>query len=222
MARRRRPPRPGALADLSPSRIIKQIALLQLSYYGVAIVLIVFTTFVAGRHPDTKAILDWRELRGDVTTGWTLALCWLLGSLITYVTCDGREQPTSCTTADRAHSVIPILLLIARSKLVPDFALTIHFIHLIVTSLYSHAIPNTLYWWLVQAASATLMIFLGMWACQWRELQPMAFGGKAKSPAKATANEGEGYEMGTLRGAGRDGGGSYENVGAEASSKEPA
>jgi hypothetical protein len=85
MARRRRPPRPGALADLSPSRILKQIALLQAFYYGVAIVLIVFTTFVAGRHPDAKAILDWRELRGDVTTGWTLALCWLLGSLITYV-----------------------------------------------------------------------------------------------------------------------------------------
>jgi hypothetical protein len=85
MARRRRPPRPGALADLSPSRILKQIALLQFFYYGVAIVLIVFTTFVAGRHPDAKAILDWRELRGDVTTGWTLALCWLLGSLITYI-----------------------------------------------------------------------------------------------------------------------------------------
>lgn len=61
------------------------MALLQFFYYGVAVVLIVFTTFVAGRHPDTKAILDWRELRGDVTTGWTLALCWLLGSLITYV-----------------------------------------------------------------------------------------------------------------------------------------
>lgn len=196
MARRRRPPRPGALADLSPSRILKQIALLQFFYYGVAIVLIVFTTFVAGRHPDTKAILDWRELRGDVTTGWTLALCWLLGSLIT---------------------VIPILLLIARSKLVPDFALTIHFIHLIVTSLYAHRIPNTLYWWLVQAASAALMVSLGMWACQWRELQPMAFGGKGKARAQ---DEGEGHEMGNLRGAGRDGAGSYEPVNAGASSKE--
>ena len=92
MARRRRPPRPGALADLSPSRILKQMALLQLFYYGVAIVLIVFTTFVAGRHPDAKAILDWRELRGDVTTGWTLALCWLLGSLITYVSLSHSEH----------------------------------------------------------------------------------------------------------------------------------
>lgn len=218
MARRRRPPRPGALADLSPSRILKQIALLQFFYYGVAIVLIVFTTFVAGRHPNAEAILDWRELRGDVTTGWTLALCWLLGSLITYVVLMLDPQ---VPIANSAHSVIPILLLIARSKLVPDFALTIHFIHLIVTSLYTHVIPDTLYWWLVQGASAALMVSLGMWACQWRELQPMAFGGKAKSPTK-TADEGEGYEMGTLRGAGRDGAGSYENVGAEASRKEPA
>jgi hypothetical protein len=95
MARRRRPPRPGALADLSPSRIVKQIVFLQFSYYGVAIILIIFTTFVAGRHPNAKAIFDWRELRGDVTTGWTLALCWLLGSLITYVACRGRSSSTS-------------------------------------------------------------------------------------------------------------------------------
>jgi hypothetical protein len=135
-----------------------------------------------------------------------------------------RSSPATCLykETNRVHSVIPILLLIARSKLVPDFALTIHFIHLIVTSLYSHSVPNTLYWWLVQVASAALMVFLGMWACQWRELQPMAFGGKAKSPAKASGNDGEGYEMGTLRGAGRDGAGSYENVDAEASRKEPA
>jgi hypothetical protein len=108
--------------------------------------------------------------------------------------------------------------LIARSKLVPDFALTIHFIHLVVTSLYSHGIPNTLYWWFVQAASATLMVSLGMWACQWRELQPMAFGGKPTAPAKAANIEGEGFEMGVIRGS--DGAGRYETVG-EGSSREP-
>ena len=78
MARRRRPPRPGALADLSPLRIASQIALLQLCYYGAALVLIVFTTFVAGQHPDPSLLLDWKNVRGDVTTGWTLGLCWVL------------------------------------------------------------------------------------------------------------------------------------------------
>lgn len=112
--------------------------------------------------------------------------------------------------ADYMCRVIPILLLIARSKLVPDFAITIHIIHLLVTSLYSHAVPTSLYWWLVQGASAGLMVSLGMWACQWRELQPMVFGGKGKE--RAGQGEGEGHEMGTLRGAGRDGAGRYEGV----------
>lgn len=85
MPRRRRPPRPGALADLAPTRILTQIALLQVFHYMAAIVLIVFTTFVAGRHPSPAIIFDWRELRGDVTTGWTLGLCWVLAGLITYV-----------------------------------------------------------------------------------------------------------------------------------------
>lgn len=211
MARRRRPPRPGALADLSPLRILAQMALLQLSFYGAALVLIVFTTFVAGHHPDASLLLDWHNLRGDVTTGWTLGLCWMLDSLIT---------------------VIPILLLIARSKLVPDFALTIHGVHLVVTSLYTREIPTTLYWWFIQVCSAGLMIGLGMWACQWRELQPMAFGGKSTTkraeadaanghpPEPNSVEEGEGYDMGTGRGRGRDGAGAYEMVGM--APREPA
>jgi hypothetical protein len=48
----------------------------------------------------------------------------------------------------------------------------------------------------------------------------MAFGGKAKAPAKATKNEGEGFEMGAIRGTGDDGAGRYETVG-EGSSREP-
>lgn len=37
----------------------------------------------------------------------------------------------------------------------------------------------------------------------------MAFGGNGKGRGQ---NEGEGHEMGTVRGAGRDGGGRYEGV----------
>ncbi|KAF2717395.1 hypothetical protein K431DRAFT_193604, partial [Polychaeton citri CBS 116435] len=160
---RRRPPRPGALADLAPLRILTQIALLQLFYYAIAALLIVFTTFVAGQKPSLALVLDWHQVRGDVTTGWTLALCWMLDALVT---------------------VIPILLLIARSKLVPDFAVTIHVLHLITTTFYTRSLPTTFYWWLVQACSAGLMVALGMWACQWRELQPLAFGGRKSTKGK--------------------------------------
>ena len=84
MARRRRPPRPGALGDLRPLRILAQILALQTLYYAIALVLIVFTTIVAGRHPSPGLLFDWHNLRGDVTTGWTLGLCWMLGSLMMY------------------------------------------------------------------------------------------------------------------------------------------
>lgn len=84
MARRRRPPRPGALADLAPLRILTQILTLQACYYGVAIILVVFTSIVAGRHVETGLLFDWHNIRADVTTGWTLGLCWILDGVITY------------------------------------------------------------------------------------------------------------------------------------------
>lgn len=107
------------------------------------------------------------------------------------------------------HSVIPLLLLIARSKLVPDFALTIHGIHLVCTSLYSHAVPRNLFWWGLQAASATLMVSLGIWSCQWRELQPLKFGALlgggngaasgAHDNQASAGTQGEDLEMGEMK-----------------------
>lgn len=32
-------------------------------------------------------------------------------------------------------------------------------------------------WWLTTAASSAVCVALGMWGCQWRELQPVFFGG---------------------------------------------
>lgn len=87
------------------------------------------------------------------------------------------------------YSVILLLLLVSRSKLIPDFALTIHFVHLIATSLYTHSIPSNWLWWGLQCASAALMTFLGMWACQWRELQPISFGGTSSSSAQQQSQQ---------------------------------
>jgi hypothetical protein len=84
MPRRRRPPRPGALADLSPTRIASQIVLLQLAYYACAGVLIVFTALVAGKEVSLDLLLDWETLRGDTTVGWTLGLVWMLVGMTRY------------------------------------------------------------------------------------------------------------------------------------------
>jgi hypothetical protein len=121
--------------------------------------------------------------------------------------------------------VVSILLLISRSKLVPDFALTLHFIHLIVVSLYSKSIPQNMLWWALQVASTAVMTSLGVWTCQYRELRPINFGGSAQSTTGESSNtattdeagdEEQGYGRGRGRGRGRDGAGEYEMVGMKA------
>ncbi len=85
MARRRRPPRPGALTELPPLKILSQILLLQAIWYLAGTLLILFTALVAGKHFSFDLVLSWRALRGDTTVGWMLGLVWLLNSLIGYV-----------------------------------------------------------------------------------------------------------------------------------------
>ncbi|KAL9595159.1 MAG: hypothetical protein Q9219_006615 [cf. Caloplaca sp. 3 TL-2023] len=176
--RHRRPPRPGRLQTLSPPRILTQILTLQLLHYLIGSGLILFTALAAGKRFSADLVLDWRSLRGDTAVGWTLGLCWVL---------------------DAGAGIIFLLLLIARSKLVLDFALTIHLLHLIITSLYTKSIPTNLLWWGLQSVSAGIMVMGGVWACRWRELRPIEFGG-------------EGGKKGRSR-EGRDGGGEYELVG---------
>ncbi|KAI9863483.1 MAG: hypothetical protein M1824_000163 [Vezdaea acicularis] len=164
----RKPPRAGALNALSPLRIATQILALQAIYYATGSFLICFTAVVAGARVDAGLILDWRRVRGDTTLGWLVGFVWLVNAVF---------------------GAISLLLLIARSKLIPDFALTIHLLHLLLTSLYTRAIPSHALWWALQAASAALMTALGVWSCRWREMRPISFGGGAAAAA-ATAPDG--------------------------------
>lgn len=105
-----------------------------------------------------------------------------------------------------------------------DFTLTLHGLHLVITTVYAREVPRNWLWWALQGASAGLMAAGGVWACRWRELKPIQFGGKAPPPAAAAVTRrgggaeeeeegGAGFEMGRGRGRGRDGGGEYEMVG---------
>jgi hypothetical protein len=82
MPPRRRPPRPGALTELPPLKIIRKIFLLQLLYYVCATALVLFATVVAGTVFSLDLIFSWDSLRGDTTVGWLLSLVWLLNSFI--------------------------------------------------------------------------------------------------------------------------------------------
>ncbi|KAI9745882.1 MAG: hypothetical protein M1818_000563 [Claussenomyces sp. TS43310] len=208
MSRRRKPPRPGALTELPPLKILSQIALLQIIYYVSGISLILFTALVAGRAFTLDLVFNWQTLRGDTTVGWMLGFVWMLNAFI---------------------GALALLFLVSRSKLIPDFALTIHFLHLLTTCVYSGSLPTNWLWWALQICSAAFMTTLGVYSCRWRELRPITFGGQAAAPktsgaapADSRSNtesgssqpaDGEmGYGRGGRRGRGRDGAGEYEMV----------
>ncbi|KAF4594953.1 SYS1-related integral membrane protein [Ophiocordyceps camponoti-floridani] len=158
MSRRRRPPRAGALSDLQPAKVATQIALVQTTFYASSLVLMLFTALVAGMPFGPDLVLGWEAVRGDTTRGWLLALVWLLdGGFVT---------------------AVAIVVLVARSKLVVDFAVTVHFLHLVFTTVYAGALPSHSMWWLAMASSSATAIALATWGCRYRELQPVFFGGQ--------------------------------------------
>ncbi|KAI5467985.1 integral membrane protein S linking to the trans Golgi network-domain-containing protein [Mariannaea sp. PMI_226] len=215
MARRRRPPRAGALTELQPLKIAGQIATLQAMYYCAALVLLLFTALVAGTGFSFSMVFGWESVRGDTTHGWLMAFVLLL---------DGGL----CMS-------VAIVVLVARSKLAPDFGLTIHFLHLLVVCFYTGRIPRNAMWWATMLTSSALSVGLGIWGCRYRELQPVFFGGRrilAPTPAGQGATDGGegasvadendiddeemGFSRGRGRGRGRDGAGEYEMAPMEA------
>lgn len=217
MVRRRRPPRAGALTELAPLKIISQMAILQVAYYAAALVLLVFTALVYGNSFSMEWLFGWEPVRGDTTQGWLMAFAWLIdGTLIVS---------------------LGLVFVVARSKLVPDFAISLHVVHLLVTTFYTGHVPRSPFWWLTMAASCAAAVGLGMWGCQYRELRPMFFGGGGKGgggPASSANTSGggngegssgaagaghddrgledeeQGFSRGRGRGRGRDSRGEYE------------
>ncbi|KAK3689640.1 integral membrane protein S linking to the trans Golgi network-domain-containing protein [Podospora appendiculata] len=212
MPRRRRPPRSGALTELPPLKILSQIAALQGLYYLAALVLMSFTVLVTGTHFSADLVFGWAAVRGDTTEGWLMGFVWVLnGGLL---------------------MALAIIFLIGRSKLVLDFALSLHGIHLLVVTFYTGQLPLNTAWWLTMAAASAVSVMLATWGCRYRELRPISFGGNGGGAAAAAASGGnagesgggdlgapgldgdeeEGFTRGRGRGRGRDGAGEYEMV----------
>ncbi|KAI0912572.1 integral membrane protein S linking to the trans Golgi network-domain-containing protein [Ustulina deusta] len=212
MPRRRRPPRPGAIAELPPLRILGQIAALQGIYYAVALVLMLFTSLVMGLQFSLDFVFGWASLRGDNTQGWLIGFVWLC--------CAGAV-------------VVALVVLISRSKLVLDFSLTLHVLHLVVVCVYTGYLPRNLAWWITMLVSGTITVAGGTYGCRWRELRPITFGGGGRNTGNGENSNGSledgggsgdhgdeemGFSRGRGRGRGRDGAGEYEMVGMKGDS----
>jgi hypothetical protein len=139
---------------LAPMRLLKQIVLLQVVYYIMAIVLIAFTLIVGGERFKLETVFSWEPVRLDTTWGWALSMLWLL---------------------DTFFCVLAMTYIVGRSKLALDFTLTLHGINFIVAWLVSGKFPASPLWWGVQVVSTFLMVGLGTWTSQWRELSATFF-----------------------------------------------
>jgi protein SYS1 len=129
--------------------------------------------------------------------------------------------------------VVALVVLISRSKLVLDFSLTLHFLHLIIVFLYTGYIPRNAAWWVTMLASGAITVAGGTYGCRWRELRPITFGGGGRSTGNGENSNGSlergldsgdpgdeemGFSRGRGRGRDRDDAGEYEMVGLKSDS----
>ncbi|KAG0674845.1 hypothetical protein C6P40_002008 [Pichia californica] len=134
-------------------KLTGQIILLQIFYYFTAIVSFYITSMLLGWNFELSWIWSWRIITLENSLGLTLMFLWLLNALF---------------------SVILITFIIGRSKLVWDFALTIHFINLVIVW-FTSGFPKNIYWWLLQCVSLILMMILGIYTTRWIELRDTFF-----------------------------------------------
>ncbi|BEJ14291.1 hypothetical protein CspHIS471_0400580 [Cutaneotrichosporon sp. HIS471] len=85
----------------------------------------------------------------DARRGWIIGATWI----------------TAC-----AVDIAPLYYLIRRPTYILDFALTLNFNHLLFTIYYAKSFPTSLYFWVVQALGAILMIVFGEQLCVKREM----------------------------------------------------
>lgn len=105
-----------------------------------------------------------------------------------------------------------MVLIVIRSKLVLDFALTTHFLHLVTVSLVSGQVPRHFFWYVTMAASSAVGVALGIWGCQYRELRPVFFGGQ-QGGGGSGGGSGGGTQNTANGSAGAGGGGGVGGVG---------
>ena len=91
------------------------------------------------------------------------------------------------------YSIYYLYALVRRPRLILDFALTLIFNHLVLTTYYAASIPTSLFFWLVLISGSILTIVMAEQLCVKREMT----GGLA-IPTLSTEEEVDEMEMGTL------------------------
>lgn len=142
-------------ADITnPSKLLFQIVILQSFYYITALVIFYLISSLNGYDFKIDWIFLWELIALDNAMGLILFALWLFDSLL---------------------CVLFVTIVVGRSKLAWDFAITIHIINLIVVWLYTGKFPTSTLWWCLQVLSAVLLVALSTYLTRWKELRTTFF-----------------------------------------------
>lgn len=137
-----------------PSKLLVQILILQCFYYLTAIVIFFAVSWLNGYDFKIDWVLLWEIISSDNAMGLTLFVLWLFDSLL---------------------CVLFVTIIVGRSKLAWDFAITVHIINLLVVWLYSGQFPTSILWWCLQVLSGVLLVVLSTYLTRWKELRTTFF-----------------------------------------------
>jgi hypothetical protein len=103
----------------------------------------------------------------DPVRGWVIAVCWIAACSAEYV----HPVMSFVPGLTSVRSIYYLYLIVRRPRLILDFALTLIFNHLVLTTYYSASIPTSLFFYLVLIAGATLTIIVAEQLCVRREMR---------------------------------------------------
>ena len=138
----------------NPKKLLIQIILLQVFYYLSALIIFYIVALLNGYEFSIDWIFQWQLVSFENTLGLTLFVLWLFDSLM---------------------CVLFVTIIVGRSKLAWDFAVTIHIINLIITWCYVGKFPTSMLWWMLQVVSAFLLVTLSTYSTRWKELRVTFF-----------------------------------------------
>lgn len=141
-------------APATPLRITAQILVLQCFYYLTALVVFYLYALLNGYDFNVNWVFSWELVAPDNTMGLTLFALWLFDSLL---------------------CVLFVTVIVGRSKLAWDFAVTVHVFNLLVVWLYTAKFPTSLLWWCLQVLSGVLLVTLSTYSTRWKELRTTFF-----------------------------------------------
>lgn len=145
----------GDATDVNnPLKLSLQIIVLQCFYYLTAVVIFYLVSTLNGYDFQINWIFLWEIVSLDNAMGVIMFLMWLFDSLL---------------------CVFFVTIIVGRSKLAWDFAITVHVINLIVVWLYTGKFPTSTLWWCLQVLSTILLVTLSTYLTRWSELRTSFF-----------------------------------------------